>query len=198
MRLLVLDRDGVINEDSENYIRGLADWHPIPGSLDAIARLSRAGFGIVVATNQSGLSRGLFSQQDLEAIHARLCREVEARGGRISGIFYCPHLPEDACHCRKPGTGLLVAIERELGESLRGAPFIGDSLKDLQAALAFGCQPVLVRTGKGEGTLATLESTDGGIPEPVTIPVYRDLAAAADALLARCAQKSDISEAPTK
>ena len=198
MPLLVLDRDGVINEDSEDYIRGLADFHPIPGSLDAIARLSRAGFGIVVATNQSGLSRGLFSQRDLEAIHARLRREVEARGGSIIGIFYCPHLPEDACHCRKPGTGLLVAIERELGESLRGAPFIGDSLKDLQAALAFGCQPVLVRTGKGEGTLAKLESTDSGIPEPDTIPVYRDLAAAADALLARCAPKGDISETPTK
>ncbi len=198
MPLLVLDRDGVINEDSEDYIRGLADFHPIPGSLDAIARLSRAGFGSVVAPNQSGLSRGLFSQQDLEAIHARLCREVEARGGSISGIFYCPHLPEDACNCRKPGTGLLVAIERELGESLRDAPFIGDSLKDLQAALAFGCQPVLVRTGKGEGTLATLGSADAGITAPDAIPVYRDLAAAADALLAQCAPKGDISETPTK
>jgi D-glycero-D-manno-heptose 1,7-bisphosphate phosphatase len=198
MPLLVLDRDGVINEDSEDYIRGLADWHPIPGSLDAIARLSRAGFSIAVASNQSGLSRGYFSPQDLEAIHARLRREVEVRGGRINGIFYCPHLPEDACHCRKPATGLLAAIERELGGSLRDAPFIGDSLKDLQAALAFGCRPILVQTGKGENTLAALRAADAGIPEPDTIPVYRDLAAAADALLARCVRKSDISETRAK
>jgi D-glycero-D-manno-heptose 1,7-bisphosphate phosphatase len=183
MPLLILDRDGVINQDSEDFIRSLDDWHPISGSLEAIADLSRAGYRIAVATNQSGLGRGYFTRSQLEEIHASLCREVEALGGEIQGIFYCPHLPGDACGCRKPATGLLSAIESELGETLLGAPCIGDSLRDLQAARACGCRPILVRTGNGEETLAKLHSRSPEISDPLAIPVYPDLATAAAALL---------------
>lgn len=183
MPLLILDRDGVINQDSEDYIRSLDDWRPITGSLEAIADLSRAGYRVAVATNQSGLARGYFTLDQLEEIHARLCREVEELGGEIQGIFYCPHLPGEGCGCRKPATGLLSAIESELGETLYGAPFIGDSLKDLQAARACGCRPILVRTGKGEKTLVKLRSPSPDISDPLAIPVYPDLATAAAALL---------------
>jgi D-glycero-D-manno-heptose 1,7-bisphosphate phosphatase len=193
MPLLILDRDGVINEDSDNFIRSLADWRPIPGSLDAIARLSRGGFDIAIATNQSGLGRGYFDLDQLETIHRHLCSEVETRGGEIKGIFYCPHHPKDACQCRKPATGLLSAIEIELGSSARGAPCIGDSLRDLQAARAFGCSPILVRTGKGEQTLAQLMSSTPTVADAESIPVYRDLAEAASALLDDRAPKSDMS-----
>ena len=184
MPLLVLDRDGVINRDSDDYIRQLSDWRPLPGSIEAIAALSRAGFRIAVATNQSGLSRGYFTLDQLEEIHSALCQAVEALGGHIAGIFYCPHLPEEGCACRKPATGLLDAICEELGESLQGAWFIGDSLKDLQAGQAAGCQPALVRTGKGLATLAQLSQPDVALERPQHIPVYDDLAAAARHILA--------------
>ena len=183
MPLLVLDRDGVINEDSEDYIRSLADWHPIPGSIAAIADLSRAGFSIVIATNQSGLSRGLFTLSDLEAIHDKLCEQVERCGGEIAGIFHCPHLPQEGCGCRKPATGLLEAIETELGESPRGAIFIGDSLKDLQAARGYGCQPVLVKTGKGAITASGLQAGELALADYQSVPIYDDLAAAARNIL---------------
>lgn len=183
MPLLILDRDGVINEDSDDYIRSLADWRPLTGSMEAIAALSRAGYTIAIATNQSGLSRGYFSLDALEAIHAKLRAQVEELGGHIAGIFYCPHLPEEGCTCRKPATGLLQAMEAELGESAMGAIFVGDSLKDLQAARAAGCLPVLVRTGKGEATLAALQSGTTKLDDPLNIPVYTDLAAAARAIL---------------
>ena len=181
--MLLLDRDGVINQDSDNYIRSLDEWHPVPGSIDAIAALSKAGYRIAIATNQSGLSRGYFTLDVLEAIHDKLCRLVEEQGGAIAGIFYCPHLPDEGCNCRKPATGLLQAIEDELGEPLDGAYFIGDSLKDLQAARATGCKPVLVLTGKGSKTLSQLQSADVDLRDPATVPVYEDLAAAARAIL---------------
>ena len=184
MPLLILDRDGVINRDSDDYIRCLQDWIPLPGSIEAIAELSRAGFQVVVATNQSGLSRGYFTLDDLEAIHQRLCALVEEQGGCISGIFYCPHLPDEGCDCRKPATGLLRAIEAETGESVAGCYFIGDSLKDLQAARAMDCRPLLVLTGKGEKTRARLQAGDVDLADPRTVPVYRDLAEAARAILA--------------
>lgn len=183
MPLIVLDRDGVINEDSDDYIRCLADWHPITGSLEAIAALSRAGYTVAIATNQSGLGRGYFGIDELEAIHAALCRGVEAAGGLVAGIFYCPHLPGDNCRCRKPATGLLAAIEEELGLSPRGAIFIGDSLSDLQAAAAYGCQPVLVRTGNGTATLRALQSDDASVPERHAIQVHDDLATAVREIL---------------
>jgi len=183
MPLIVLDRDGVINEDSGDYIRSVADWRPIPGSLEAIARLSRAGYTIAIATNQSGLGRGYFGIDELEAIHSLLQQQVEELDGHIEGIFYCPHLPEEGCQCRKPATGLLTAIEAELGQSPRGSFFIGDSVKDLQAAKAFGCQPMLVRTGKGNASLAALAEGSAAVAEAAAIPVYDDLAAAVQAIL---------------
>ena len=184
MPLIVLDRDGVINEDSDDYIRNLGDWRPIPGSLQAIAALSRAGYTVAVASNQSGLGRGYFTLDDLEAIHAHFRRQVEEQGGCIAGIFFCPHLPGEGCGCRKPATGLLAAMEAELGESARGAIFIGDNLKDLQTARAYGCQPVLVMTGRGAATLDLLRSGEAGLEDPASIPVYGDLAEAASAILA--------------
>jgi D-glycero-D-manno-heptose 1,7-bisphosphate phosphatase len=183
MPLLILDRDGVINQDSDDYIRCVADWVPISGSIEAIADLSRAGYQVAVATNQSGLSRGYFTLDDLEEIHALLCRQVEDCGGSIAGIFYCPHLPDEGCSCRKPETGLLRAIEQELQQSARGAFFVGDSMKDLQAASAYGCKPLLVKTGKGADTLASLQSGGATLDFPHDVPVYRDLAEATKAIL---------------
>jgi D-glycero-D-manno-heptose 1,7-bisphosphate phosphatase len=183
MPLMILDRDGVINQDSENYIRNVNEWLPIPGSIEAIADLSRAGFRIAIATNQSGLGRAYFDLDDLEAIHAKLTLLVEEQGGEIAGIFYCPHLPDAGCGCRKPATGMLESIELELGYPAKNAFFIGDSLKDLQAARAFGCQAVLVKTGKGMDTLARLQSDDPGIDRPLEIPVYADLAEAGRQIL---------------
>lgn len=181
---MILDRDGVINHDSDDYIRSVEDWRPIAGSLEAIAELSKAGYRIAIATNQSGLSRGYFTLDDLEQIHALLCQKVEDLGGSIAGIFYCPHLPNEGCNCRKPATGLLEVIETELGEPLSGAWFIGDSLKDLQAARSTGCKPGLVLTGKGEKTLAQLQSDDVDLSDPAGVPVFDNLAAAAQHILA--------------
>ncbi|PLW70876.1 D-glycero-beta-D-manno-heptose 1,7-bisphosphate 7-phosphatase [Pseudohalioglobus lutimaris] len=183
MPLLILDRDGVINQDSDDYIRCLDDWQPIPGSIEAIASFCQAGYTVAVATNQSGLSRGYFTLDDLEAIHDRLRELVAEQGGDIAGIFYCPHLPGEGCNCRKPATGLLQAIELELGHPLTGSYFIGDSLKDLQAARAMHCKPVLVLTGKGEKTRNQLQQPDVALDTPETVPIYPDLACAAQALL---------------
>jgi D-glycero-D-manno-heptose 1,7-bisphosphate phosphatase len=181
--LVILDRDGVINEDSDQYIQSLDEWHPIPGSLEAIARLSRAGFRVAIATNQSGLSRGYFGLDELEAIHAELCARVEAAGGEVAAIAYCPHLPSDDCGCRKPRTGLLEALQRELGLPLAGAPFIGDSLKDLQAAEKCGCRPILVTTGKGAGTQAELDAPGVELQKPEAVAIFPDLASAVDIIL---------------
>lgn len=179
--LVILDRDGVINADSDAYIKSLDEWQPLPGSIDAIARLSRHGFTVAVATNQSGLGRGLFTLDDLEAIHQQLRELVEDAGGEVAGIFYCPHTPEDDCDCRKPKAGLIDAIERELEETAHGAWLIGDSTRDLQAGLARGCIPVLVLTGKGAATRTKLMEQEGG--EWRDLRIYADLAAAADALI---------------
>lgn len=174
MPLLILDRDGVINEDSQDYIRDIGDWHPVPGSIEAIAEFSKAGYRVAIATNQSGLSRGYFGLDELEEIHQKLCTLVEDQGGEIAGIFYCPHLPDEGCECRKPATGLLQAIEAELEEPAANAWFIGDSLKDLQAATTHGCRPLLVLTGKGETTRAALADH----PELQAVPIFSDLAEA--------------------
>ena len=181
--LVVLDRDGVIHEDSDQYIRSVEDWHPIPGSIEAIARLSQAGIQVAVATNQSGLSRGYFGLDELEAIHTELRARVAAAGGEIAAIAYCPHLPAEGCDCRKPRTGLLDAIHRELQLPLKGVPFIGDSLKDLQAAEKAGCRPVLVTTGKGADTRAALEAPGVQLENPEAVTVFPDLAAATAAIL---------------
>lgn len=154
MSFLILDRDGVINEDSDAFIKRPEEWIPIPGSLEAIAQLTARGFRIVVLTNQSGIARKLLDEAMLERIHARMLAAVEATGGRIEAIFHCPHGPEDFCECRKPRTGLFRAFAERYGAELAGIPAIGDSFRDLEAARAVGAFPILVKTGKGRLTLA--------------------------------------------
>jgi D-glycero-D-manno-heptose 1,7-bisphosphate phosphatase len=156
-KLIILDRDGVINEDSVDYIKSADEWQPIPGSLEAIAKLTKAGFQVVVATNQSGLARGYFDGATLQAMHDKMHRLVEQAGGKISAVAFCPHLPDAGCHCRKPNTGLIEMLAEKLNldpQCFLGAPFVGDSFKDLQAATTLGAQPILVKTGKGEQTAA--------------------------------------------
>ncbi len=177
MKLIILDRDGVINQDSVHFIKSPEEWKPIPGSLDAIASLNRAGYRVVVATNQSGIGRGLFDMAMLNAIHARMHKLANAAGGRIDAVFYCPHANDAHCACRKPQAGMFLEIAERFDVSLAGVPSVGDSLRDLQAAAAVGAQPLLVLTGKGE---ATREA--GGLPEGTRI--YADLATAVAGVLA--------------
>lgn len=183
--LIILDRDGVINQDSDDYIKSAEEWQPIEGSIEAIAALSQAGFRIAIATNQSGLARGLFDLDDLEAMHAKLNHLVSEQGGAIEGIFYCPHHPDDECHCRKPDVGLIDAIEFELGLSAKGAYFVGDSLKDLQAARAKQCIPVLVRTGKGPKTEAKIADD----PSWADVAIFDALYQVSEFILASAASK---------
>ncbi len=152
---VLLDRDGVINEDSDNFIKSPGEWLPIPGSLEAIARLHQHELKIVVITNQSGIARGLLDLETLDKIHAKMHRMVEQHGGRISNVYYCPHGPEDSCDCRKPKPGLLRQFAENNTVDLNGIPFIGDSFRDVQAGLAVGAEPLLVKTGKGLQTLAS-------------------------------------------
>lgn len=159
MKLVILDRDGVINEDSDAFIKSAEEWIPLPGSLEAITRLSRAGFTVVVATNQSGLGRGLFKAEALEEMHELLLQGVAAAGGQLGKIYHCPHRPDEGCICRKPAAGLLDAIASDYNVDLTGVPIVGDSLRDLQAGQAHGCVPILVRTGKGRRTEAGLITT---------------------------------------
>ena len=181
MKYIILDRDGVINIDSDDYIRRPEEWHPIPGSLEAIAKLYQAGYMIVVATNQSGLERGYFSLETLDAIHQKMHSMVSKVGGHIEHIFFCPHAPGAHCVCRKPKPGLINEFENICGVSCEkiNPPFVGDSLRDLQAAIASGCQPILVKTGKGLATLAKLIDW-----KHETVPVYENLLQFSEALLA--------------
>jgi len=177
-KFLILDRDGVINEDSDSFIKSVDELQLIPGSVDAIARLTANGYRIFVASNQSGIARGLLDKYALAKIHQRLTAIIEEGGGFLEGWVYCPHGPQDGCDCRKPKPGLLQKISSEFDVPLRGTPFVGDSLRDLQAAKSAGCKPVLVLTGKGKMTLAN------GFPEDLGQPcVYQNLAAFADAQL---------------
>ena len=176
MKLVILDRDGVINHDSASYIKSPDEWKPIAGSLEAIALLNQAGYRVLVATNQSGIGRGLFDMATLNAIHDKMHRALSLVGGRVDGIFYCPHAQDAGCACRKPRPGLLDEIAKRFGVSLDGVPFIGDSLRDLQAGAAVGAQPVLVLTGKGKKT-----RKDGDLPEGTV--VHADLAEAVRSLL---------------
>jgi D-glycero-D-manno-heptose 1,7-bisphosphate phosphatase len=171
MKLIILDRDGVINQDSDLYIKSPEEWKPIPGSLDAIARLNQWGYRVVVATNQSGIGRGLFVMDTLNAIHDKLIKAVAQAGGRIDAVFFCPHTNADKCGCRKPKPGMLEEIATRYNTELEGIPTIGDSLRDLQAAESVGAQPMLVLTGKGKKTQA-----DPNLP-PGTL-TFADLAAA--------------------
>ena len=170
MKLVVLDRDGTINHDSDQYIKSPAEWKPIKGSLEAIARLSQNGWRVVVATNQSGIGRGLFDMATLNAIHDTMHRAVHLAGGRIDAIFFCPHAGDSNCECRKPKPGMLLEIAKRMNVELEGVPMVGDSLRDLQAAVAAGARPVLVLTGKGTKTRDA-----GGLPAGTVI--FPDLAA---------------------
>ncbi|HLR12737.1 MAG TPA: D-glycero-beta-D-manno-heptose 1,7-bisphosphate 7-phosphatase [Burkholderiaceae bacterium] len=176
MKLIILDRDGVINHDSDAYIKSAEEWHAIAGSPEAIGRLTRAGWRVVVATNQSGVARGLFSAQELNRIHGKMRQEVAAAGGRIDAIFACPHHPDDACPCRKPRPGMFHDIARRYDQPLAGVPAIGDSLRDLHASTETGCQPWLVLTGNG---LRARQHPD----LPPDTQIRSNLAAVVDSLL---------------
>jgi D-glycero-D-manno-heptose 1,7-bisphosphate phosphatase len=177
MKLVVLDRDGVINADSEHYVKSPEEWQPIAGSLEAIARFTQAGIHVVVATNQSGIGRGLFDMTTLNAVHDKMHKAVNQLGGRIDAVFFCPHAQDAGCTCRKPRPGMLLEIGARFNVALAGLPAIGDSLRDLQAASAAGAIPILVLTGKGKRTQEL-----GGLPAGTEI--YQGLAAAALALAA--------------
>ena len=175
MKLIILDRDGVINFDSDKFIKSPDEWRPIPGSLEAIAKLTQAGYRVIVATNQSGVGRGLFDMATLNAIHSRMHKAVTQAGGRIEAIFYCPDPADSNSPCRKPNPGMFHAIAERFNVSIEHVPAVGDGLRDLKAAEAVGAQPILVLTGKGEKTYA-----EGHLPE--STQVHPDLAAVARAL----------------
>lgn len=176
MKLVILDRDGVINFDSAEYIKSPDEWKPIPGSLEAIARLNHDGYHVVVATNQSGIGRGLFEVAALNAIHDKMHKALAHAGGRVDAVFFCPHAQEANCKCRKPKPGLLEEIGHRFNTELDGVPCIGDSLRDLEAAAQVGGQPILVLTGKGQQTKAA-----GGLPPKMQ--VYANLEEAVKALV---------------
>lgn len=177
MKLILLDRDGVINVDSTDHIKSEQEWHAIPGSLEAIGRLCRAGWRVAVISNQSGLALGRFTVEHLNAIHQKMIAHLSQFGGSIEAILFCPHAPDDGCECRKPKPGLFLDLSRRLRQPLDGVMYVGDKLADVQAALAAGAVPVLVRTGYGRETEAS-----GKLPRGVA--VHDDLAAAVDATLA--------------
>ncbi|MFM2055695.1 MAG: D-glycero-beta-D-manno-heptose 1,7-bisphosphate 7-phosphatase [Pseudomonadota bacterium] len=182
MKLVILDRDGTINEDRDDYVKSPEEWRPLPGALEAIARLNHAGWHVVLATNQSGLGRGLFEMSTLNQMHMKLTQQLAQHGGRIDAIFFCPHAPEDNCHCRKPLPGLFEQIGSRYGVDLSQVPAVGDTLRDLQAASAVGCKPHLVRTGK------SAELDDAGVQRIADqipgLQVHANLGAFADALIA--------------
>ncbi len=176
MKLIILDRDGVINEDSDAYIKSVEEFIPLPGSLEAIARLKQAGYTVAVATNQSGIARGFYDEATLAAMHDKLARLLAEKGGAIDYIAYCPHGPDDNCDCRKPMPGLLQQIQQHFAVDLTGVPVVGDSLRDLQSARTMGARPILVKTGKGRRTLEKGEGLEG-------VPLYDDLAAVVASLV---------------
>ena len=178
MKLIIIDRDGVINEDSDAYIKSTEEWIPVPGSLEAIARLNRAGYTVTVATNQSGLSRGYFDLKTLSAMHRKMDSLLAEQGGSVDAVFYCPHGPKDGCDCRKPKPGLLNEIGKRFQMKLDNVFFVGDSLKDVKAAVAANAKPVLVKTGKG--CKAEKKLKENGFSD---VPVYENLAKMVDALL---------------
>src|SRR4051812_27878981 len=185
MKLVILDRDGTINADSDDFIKSPQEWQPLPGALEAIAKMNHAGWHVAIASNQSGLGRGLFDVGSLNAMHAKMHKLLSAHGGRIDAIFYCPHSPDEGCTCRKPLPGLFEQIGDRFGIELKGTPVVGDGLRDLQAGVAAGCEPHLVLTGKG--------APYRGVALPPEFPpatrVHADLAAFAEWLVMRPAPR---------
>lgn len=188
MKLVILDRDGTINSDSDDFVKTPEEWIPFPGALEAVARLNHAGWHVVIASNQSGLGRGLFDVASLNAIHAKMHKMLAAAGGRIDAVFYCPHSPEESCNCRKPLPGLFEQIGLRFGVQLKGVPTAGDSLRDLQAGACAGCEPHLVLTGKSAKYRSDSGHALAGVqPEglPMGTRLHQDLPAFADFLLER-------------
>ena len=181
MKLVILDRDGTINTATAEFVQSPAEWLPLPGALEAIAKLNHAGWHVVIASNQAGLGRGLFDVDTLNAIHTKMHKMLAAVGGRVDAIFYCPHAPDEGCHCRKPEPGLFEQIADRYGIDLRGVPTAGDSARDLVAGSAAGCEPHLLLTGNGEPYL------DRPLPDvfPAGTQVHADLNAFADSLITR-------------
>ncbi len=191
MKLVILDRDGTINEDSDDFIKSPEEWRPFPGALEAVARLNHAGWHVVVASNQSGIGRGLFDAATLNAIHRKMHKLLAAQGARIDAVFFCPHTPDDACMCRKPMPGLYAQIGERLGVDLRLVPTAGDSLRDLQAGFAAGCEPHLLLTGKG----AEWRDRPLSPAFPPGTVVHEDLGAFADHIIARAALAAQTAQA---
>ncbi|MCX4026865.1 D-glycero-beta-D-manno-heptose 1,7-bisphosphate 7-phosphatase [Endozoicomonas sp. SM1973] len=177
MPLVILDRDGVINQDSDAFVKSPEEWLPISGSIEAIAELCKAGFQVAIATNQSGIARGYFTLETLTAMHNKMEQLVNQAGGSITAIAYCPHGPDDNCVCRKPKPGLIYQLKQQLQFTPQDTWVVGDSLRDLQAAAAAGCKPALVTTGKGQNTLKKLAELS------YDVPVYKNLAEFTSALL---------------
>ncbi|WP_239442381.1 D-glycero-beta-D-manno-heptose 1,7-bisphosphate 7-phosphatase [Saezia sanguinis] len=188
-KLVILDRDGTINEDSDHFVKSPDEWIPLPGALQAIARLSQMGWQVVVATNQSGLGRGLFDIVALNAMHEKMKQLLAVEGGRIEAVFFCPHVASDMCHCRKPLPGLFEQIGERFRADLRDVPAVGDSLRDLQAAAAAGAQPHLVRTGKGQQTALRDDLPSGTV-------IHEDLSHFVDYWLQQQAQLNDGTDLP--
>lgn len=183
IKLVILDRDGTLNAESDDYVKSPEEWQPLPGALEGVARLNHAGWHVVIATNQSGLGRGLFDMATLNAMHAKMNRALAEVGGRIDAVFFCPHAPDAGCACRKPLAGLFEQIGERYNTALTGLPAIGDSLRDLQAAAAVGCETHLVRTGKCAGLDdAQIEALVAQVPGTM---VHADLAACAEFIVQR-------------
>ena len=178
MKLIILDRDGVINEDSDDYIKSPDEWIPIPGSLDAVARLNHAGYSVAIASNQSGIARGYFSLETLAAMSVKMNDMLAPLGGRIDAMFFCPHGPKDGCDCRKPRPGMLIETGNRFQTSLENVLFVGDNINDVKAAQAAGAKPVLVKTGKGEQTARLIAENNS-----MNVPVYEDLADVVNSIL---------------
>ena len=182
MKAIILDRDGVINQDSDDFIRSPDDWEPIKGSLEALGKLTSAGYAIFVITNQSGVSRNLFTIGTLTRIHHKMIDAAKHHGGQIAAVLYCPHGPDDGCECRKPKAGLFNELAERLNQTLEGVPAVGDSVRDLQAARDGGAQPILVKTGNGRKSLKAL-TKDAALADLATTPVFKNLADYVDHLL---------------
>lgn len=193
-KLVILDRDGTINEDRSDFVKSADEWVPLPGALEAIARLNQAGWHTVVATNQSGIGRGLFDMAALNAMHAKMNLALHRLGGRVDAVFFCPHAPQDGCTCRKPMPGLFDQIAERYGIELAGVPAVGDSARDIEAAAAAGCQPHLVRSGKlGHAAEDALAALRRAVP---SMQVHADLAGFAEALIQHERATRDASGAP--
>lgn len=177
MKLVILDRDGVLNQDSDAYVKSVDEWIAIPGSAEAVGKLCKAGYTVAVATNQSGLARGYFTPADLDAMHEKMITLVAQHDGKFAHIAFCPHGPDDHCDCRKPLPGLIHQIETALGVSAKGAWMVGDSIRDLEAGVQAGCKPVLVRTGKGEKSERKLTSEGSEYKEIEDTKVFNNLSA---------------------